>query len=78
MNIELTEVSSSNIESIGYDPSSNTMRIKFKDGGAYDYRDVSQSTYDALRTSPSIGQYFHRNIKGSYKFTKVTKEDDDE
>ena len=39
-------VSSSNIVSVGYDPTSETLEVEFQSGGVYQYYNVGQSTYD--------------------------------
>ena len=64
-------VISSNIESIGYDPSIQTLEIEFKGGSVYQYYRVSSYLYDALMSASSHGTYFHDNIKGRYGDTKV-------
>lgn len=58
-------VQSSNIRAIGYD--TGTLEVEFKDGSVYQYADVPQKVHDALLKAPSIGTYFAKNIKGSYK-----------
>lgn len=67
----MTEVSSSNLESVGYDPSTETLRIKFKSGGLYEYYTVPQDVYDGLMAASSKGKYFHDNIKDKYPYTKL-------
>ena len=64
-------VSSSNVEAIGYDENSQTLRVWFLNGSMYDYSGVGQMEFDALLEAPSIGSYLARNIKGSYPYEKV-------
>lgn len=64
-------VSSSNIASIGYDADSQTLEIEFLNGGVYQYFDVSQHVYEDLMSASSHGQYLARNIKGTYRYSKV-------
>lgn len=64
-------VSSSNIASIGYDANSQTLEIEFLNGGVYQYFDVPQYVYDELMAAGSHGQYLARNIKGTYRYSKV-------
>lgn len=64
-------VSSSNIASIGYDANSQTLEIEFLNGGVYQYFDVPQYVYDELMGAGSHGQYLARNIKGTYRYSKV-------
>ncbi len=71
MEIEKQYVSSSNIEAIGYNEDTETLRIWFLNGTTYDYSGVSSMEYEALRDAPSVGSYLARNIKGQYPYEKV-------
>lgn len=71
MGIEKVYVSSSNVEAVGYDENSQTLRIWFLNGSIYDYSGVSVMEFEALRDAPSVGSYLARNIKGSYPYEKV-------
>jgi hypothetical protein len=64
-------VSSSNIESIAYDPESQVLEAKFKHGGTYSYKGVPPQKYQALMAAPSIGKHLHLHIKGSHAHSKV-------
>ncbi len=64
-------VSSSNLESVGYDQTTQTMEIEFRDGSLYQYFDVPQHVYDGLISAPSAGQYFHSQIRGIYRYARV-------
>jgi hypothetical protein len=69
--IEKIPVASSNVEAIGYDEESQTLRIWFAEGSVYDYLNVPLMEYETLKTSPSIGSYLSRNIRGSYPYQKI-------
>lgn len=69
--IEKIPVSSSNVESIGYDESIQTLRIWFLNGTIYDYFNVPLIEFEGLKNSPSIGSYLARSIKGNYPYEKV-------
>lgn len=71
MEIEKNYVSSSNVEAVGYDEESETLRVWFLNGTAYDYAGVNNMEYEALRNAPSVGSYLARNIKGAYPYEKV-------
>lgn len=66
-----TPVSSSNIASIGYDPTSYTLEVEFHNGLIYRYFDVPKSVFDALMSAASHGQYFNSHIKERYRSVKV-------
>lgn len=69
--IEKIPVSSSNVEAIGYSEDVQLLRIWYLNGGIYDYHNVPIIEFEALKLAPSIGQYIHKNIKGSYGYTKT-------
>lgn len=71
MDIEKEQVSSSNVEAVGYDEKTETLRVWFLSGSIYDYKGVRKMEYEALRDAPSVGSYLHRNIKGQYAYEKV-------
>lgn len=64
-------VSSSNIASIGFDSQSQTLEIEFLNGGIYQYFDVPENVFNDLMNAGSHGEYLARNIKGSYRYSKV-------
>lgn len=69
--MNMISVSSSNLAAIGYDEQSNTLRVEFRHGGTYDYFDVPEQEFEALRAASSHGQYLAQNIKGRYRYAKV-------
>lgn len=64
-------VSSSTISEIGYDSDTATLEIMFSDGRVYQYFDVPLSIYEALMNAGSVGQHFHREIRGIYRFARI-------
>ena len=64
-------VSSSNIASIGYDETSQTLEIEFLNGGLYQYFDVPEHVYSELMAADSHGKYLAAHIKGVYRYSKV-------
>jgi len=70
-NIEMQSVSSSNVDSVGYDADNLTLRVQFHGGGVYDYIGVSQAQFDALVSSPSVGQYLNMVIKPQFEYVQV-------
>ena len=76
-NFEMVPVSSSQIESIGYDEDTQQLRIAFinKRGGApslYEYDNVSPQLHEQLMTAPSIGSFFAATIKGVNPYRKIS------
>lgn len=64
-------VSSSNVASIGYDPTSTLLEVEFHDGNVYQYFDVPQQVFDGLVGAASVGQYLNAHVKGTYRYVKV-------
>ncbi|EMF7823953.1 TPA: KTSC domain-containing protein [Yersinia enterocolitica] len=64
-------VSSSNIQSIGYDSSDQILEIEFNNGAVYQYFDVPEHVYTELISSPSVGGYLAKSIKGNFRFSRV-------
>lgn len=66
-----TPVTSSNVVSIGYDPSTLTLEVEFKGNSVYQYFDVPEIVYQELMRASSIGQFMHANIRNNYRYVKV-------
>ena len=69
--MEMTNVDSSNVASVGYDEDSSTLQVEFINGGRYQYFDVSEDVFVGLRDAESVGRYLVRTIKGVYRYSKV-------
>jgi len=69
--MEMTSVISSNVAAVGYDEGSSTLQVEFHNGGVYQYFDVPEDVFTALRDAPSVGQYLNADIKGRYRYSKV-------
>ena len=59
------------ISSFFYNADTRTLKIVFVSGLVYNYKDVPEKTYQALKTSFSKGIYFNRYIKDNYEFESV-------
>jgi len=68
INIQFTEVKSSNIISIGHD--GTNLYVNYK-SGTYKYENVDKSVYESLLTSDSKGKFMNENIKGKYNYSRV-------
>ena len=64
---------SSQIDSFGYDPTSQRLAVKFKStsGTVYEYRNVPADVAAAMAASDSKGSFVYRQIKGKYDFDKL-------
>jgi len=66
-----TQVSSSNIKSVGYDEPNQILEIEFKQGAVYQYKPVNVVIFNSLMTASSIGSYFAKEIKHSFDVEKI-------
>lgn len=70
--MERTEVKSSQISEIGYDPEKQICEIQFTGKGTvYQYFDVPPEVHKALAEAESVGRYFNQNFRGKFKFKKI-------
>lgn len=73
MSIIWENTESSQIHSIGRDPETGTVGIRFKDrktGGVqaeYHYDNVPEEMFEKLRVADSVGRFFEQNIKKNPK-----------
>jgi hypothetical protein len=69
--MQRTPVSSTAIQSVGYDPAGLILEIEFTTGRVYQYRGGPPATYARLMGASSQGTYFNARIKGHYPEQKV-------
>lgn len=69
--MEMINVESENIDSIGYDEENAVLEIEFNSGAAYEYYDVPSYIYDELMSAGSKGGYAHENIYKNYSQSKI-------
>lgn len=66
----MNAVKSSQLHSIGFDDKTNTLAVKFNNGGIYHYHGVTKSEFEKFSGAESIGKHFSAHIR-SRKFTKI-------
>ena len=59
-------VESSNIDLAGHE--GTILYLQFKSGIVYSYTDVPFTLYKELVSAPSVGQFFHQNIRGKFSY----------
>lgn len=69
--MERQEVTSTNLKSVGYDPSLQMLEIEFQDGSVYRYFGVPEEEHRGLLEAESKGRYFIYNIRDRYRYEKV-------
>lgn len=65
-------VASSNIRSIGYDASTLTLEVEFKNSAVYIYSGIPTSLHTSLMRAPSKGSFFASHIKDRFTYTQIT------
>jgi len=64
-------VSSSNLRDVGYSKGTQTLEVRFHNGGIYRYYKVPEGVFRALLVAPSKGSFLHVNVKSTYPYKKV-------
>jgi non-canonical purine NTP pyrophosphatase (RdgB/HAM1 family) len=67
-------VDSTDLVSIGYDESSRTLEIEFKENRIYQYHEVTPDIYKGFMKADSYGQYFYAFVNGHYRYKRVKDE----
>ena len=66
-----TEVTSSDLLSVGYDSINKILEIEFHSGGVYQYDNVPPHIHDELMCAGSHGKYFAAMIKNNFKYRQM-------
>lgn len=69
--MELKPVNSSSLAAVGYDATTRTLVLEFKNGGTYAYFDVPPSRHRALLAAPSMGEHFMHHVRDRYRCLKL-------
>ena len=64
-------VTSSNLASVGYDATTQTLEIEFLSRSIYQYYNVPENMYTQLRTAGSKGKFFHQYIRNAYPYSRI-------
>lgn len=72
MTVKVSPVAGSSfIAGVGYDPSTQTMAIQFKDGSTFEATGVDEGDYHAFNGAASMGRYWHGQLKDQYSWRRV-------
>jgi hypothetical protein len=66
---KMIPVTSSNLKAVAY--KDNTLYVQFKGGKTFSYEGVSEEACNEFIKSASVGSFFARNIRKSFKATEV-------
>lgn len=84
MRIDMQDVESSQIHSIGHDPATHTLAVRFYRGSGdkrgpgslYHYANFDAADFAAFKAADSVGSYFGKNIKAcphKYPFKAIAE-----
>ena len=62
---------SSNIDSVGYDPTTQELQVKFRSGAVYRYQLVPQEVYDEFKAANFSGRFLNTDIKNQYEYERL-------
>jgi hypothetical protein len=65
---------SSNVAEYGYHPESQTLAVRFHNGGLYHYSGVPPEKFDAMHRAESLGKFLHSEVKGKHEHIKQTEQ----
>jgi hypothetical protein len=68
--MEKNTFTSTNLHAMEYE--NGILRLSFNAGGTYEYYDVPQQVVSELQQAQSAGSYFHKFIRDSYKYKKLS------
>lgn len=72
MPMKYTGVTSSAIAALAYEPTRRVMGVIFTNGDEYHYHEVPETTFEEVRSAPSIGSSFDSLVKkGGYAWEKI-------
>lgn len=69
---EMIQVTSSNIDKVGYDAENKIVHVQFLNGSTYIYKGVPDFEYENLKNAPSVGSYLNRNYKNVYPYERIS------
>ena len=64
-------VSSTSVDSIGYEDAPRTLEVAFKSGGVYRYYGVEAQVFAQLMNAPSKGRFVNAYVRTSYPFSRI-------
>ena len=65
------QVASSNVASIGYDSTTQTLEVEFQNGWVYQYYGVPEFLHQQIMQAPSKGKFLNQYIKNGYPYSRV-------
>lgn len=70
--LQMLAIRSSSLAQVVYDCHQLVLHVHFRDGSAYEYRNVPHQAYLDLMRADSKGAYFNRHIRNRYPQIKMS------
>ena len=70
--MKLNPLESEMLVAAGYDRESHTLKVVFRTGEMYRYKNVPLFVYERLLSADSKGKFMHKYILGRYDFERLT------
>lgn len=74
--MQRVQVESSDIVSVGYDPTGKLLEVEFHGGRIYQYKEVEPAIYEQFMRAESYGTFFFAHINGRYRYSKISDSGD--
>ena len=68
----MTAVRSSSLAAVGHNALTQTLQVRFRNGGIYQYYSVPRRLYTGLMGAASKGGFFRRHILNHYSDRKLS------
>ncbi len=68
---EMQFITSSNIEAVGYDASSQELHVRFLTGRTYIYYEVEEYKFTEMLSGSSVGTYLNQTIKPNHRYDEI-------
>ncbi|SEH40107.1 KTSC domain-containing protein [Tardiphaga sp. OK245] len=62
---------SSNIARFAYTKETQVLTVEFKKGERYEYFDVPETVFEAMKAASSKGQYHAQNVKNKFRYARA-------
>jgi hypothetical protein len=63
---------SSVIQRFQYDKKKRCLQVVFVSGAVYNYENVPQALYEAMKTAKSKGEFLNHRVKPAFSYRKVS------
>lgn len=63
---------SSNVQAIAYNPTTKSVRVIFKSGVDYSYKNVPEAVWKEALKAESVGKFVNAELKGKYESEKLS------